>query len=88
MQALSVRGVGDDRLGSSRQQQATERVGIVGPVGGEGRRGGRGLDQVGGDGRITALTRGDDEGDQATEPIDQGVQLGGRPAARTTYAVG
>jgi len=86
--ALSVRRVGDDRPGSSRQQEATQRIGVVGPVGGEGGGRRRGLDQVGGDGRITSLARRDDEGDKAAEPIDQGVQLGRRSAARATYAVG
>lgn len=75
-------------MGSARQQQTADRIGGIGPVGGQGDGSRRGLDQVGGDGRIAALARRDDKGDEAAQSIGQGMQLGGRPAARATYGVG
>ena len=88
MQALSVGRVRDHRPGSASEQQAAQRIAVVGPVGGEGDGGRQGLDQVGRDRRVTPLARRDDEGYEAAQPVDQGMELGGRPAPRAAYSVG
>lgn len=58
---------------SPGQQQSSKRIEVIGAVGRECGRGGRGQDEVGGDRRVATLARCDDEGDEATEPIDEGV---------------
>lgn len=61
---------------------------FIGVIGGQGGGCGRALDQVGGDRRVASLTGRDDEGDEASQPVDRGVELGGRAAARSAYGVG
>ena len=88
MEALSVGRIGDDRRGAARDEQPPERVAVIGAVGCERCGGGDDADQFGRDRRVAALARGDGEGDETAVTVDQRVQLGRRPAARTAYGVG
>jgi hypothetical protein len=88
VQSLAARAVRDDGAGSSGEQQGSQGIAVVGAIGGQTDRCRESLDQVGGDGSIATLAGCYDEGDEAAQPVDQGVQLGGRTAAGSAYGVG
>lgn len=88
MQAFSVGRVGDHRTHAAGQDLLAQGVAVISAVGGQGLRGGGPGDQVVGDGSVAALSCGDDEGDEPSTLIDQGVELGGRSTARAAYGVG
>jgi hypothetical protein len=88
MQVPATWSVGDDGHGAARDQQAAERVAVVGAICGERGRSGQQGDQIRRDGCIAALAGRDGEGDQPPVAIDQRVQLGRGAAARAAYGVG
>ena len=88
MQMLAARPVGDHGRGAASDQQAAERIAVVGAIGGECGGGGQQADQVRRDRCVAALARRNGEGDEPTQPVDQRVQLGRRATPRTAYGVG
>ena len=81
VEVLASWAVRDDGRGPARDKQAPECIAVVGAVCGKHCGCGQSANQVGCDGSIAALAGRDDEGDDAAEPVDQRMQLGGRPAA-------
>ena len=80
--------VADDGLGAAREEQAAERIAVIGAVGGERGGGGQQRDQLRRDRRVTTLAGRDGEGDQPAQPVDQGVQFGRGSTTRAAYRVG
>lgn len=80
--------VGDGGYSAPGEEQAAQRVAVIGPVSGERDGGGQPVDQIRRDRCVAAMAARDGEGDQLAMPGDQRVLLRGGPAARATYGVG
>ena len=79
---LSGRVVGNDRLGTALDKEASEGIAVVGCVCGEQQTWRQWRDEICGNGRISALTRRYLERDGATATIDNSMDFCRSPAAR------